>query len=238
MKPYSKHYLPYLLLLAVFYSAGVAATPIVTSAERQIYIGDAAYGTAYGANSPYTMSGAFFDDITMPLGTRGVTVTSNQDSNIDPGIGLFAGSGESFVGFSVLSSDGVYAVSQYIVDFDLVADHYYSLTGQLYANMDGGNGVASFSLVGATGLSYSATNWESTDLTSAGILQAGSYELIVSSLVDNGGDDQSLGYMGGMSSFDFDLQLRETETQDVPEPGTLVILATGLIGLVWRKRTS
>lgn len=228
MKPNLKYYTASFLLLSVFFSCGVSAVPIVTNAERQVYIGDIASGQHYGANSPYTASGAFMDDITLPLGTGGLPVNANQTSNIQAGAGLFAGSGESFVGFSVLEGDGVYAVSQYVVEFDLMSNYDYSLEGLLYANMDGGRGIASFTLLGATGLSFDATNWGTTDLTSSGVLLAGSYQLIVSSVVDNGGVSQPGSYMGGGSSFDFRLSLSERGNK-VPEPASLSLFAIALL---------
>jgi PEP-CTERM motif len=221
--------------IALALSVGWAnATPIITSASRQVDVGDNAAGDVFGPNSPSTALGAFNDSVLQALGVREKTTSAEQSSDIDAIAGSFSGSGNAFVDFSVQRLDGVFAQSLYDVFFSLADNHSYSLSGNLAANVDGGRGEARFQLTGPTGLNLGVIEFGNQALSSSGTLLAGDYHLSVFAVMDNGGQSDD-GYMGGSSSFDFNFQLRESGAP-APEPGTLALVFVGLVGLGLGKR--
>lgn len=223
-------------LISLFFlaAAAVQADPINLSATRSVTIGDRS-GSLSGANSPSTVLGGFSDSVTGLLGpNQPKTTSASQHTDIQAGTGIFAGRGESSVGFSVLNSDQVVAESFFDVSFDLTDIHSYSLTGLLTANMDGGYGESLFRLSdgGSTNILFSILNYgDDVVLNSSGTLNPGSYHLLVSSIINNNGDDRGVnGYMGGTTSFSFNLDL-DPVTSTVPEPATWALLLSGLAGL-------
>jgi PEP-CTERM motif len=223
-------------ILALFIGAKEArATPVVVGAIRDVTIGDFA-NTLPGPASPFTGVGPFSDNVTANLGD--VDVSAQQSSNIDAAAGQFSGNGTATVGFSVLEFDEVFAGSHYEVFFDLSSPHAYSLTGTLAASIDGGQGIALFLLIGPTPLDFAAIDFGTVNLADTGVLAAGFYRLIVSADMGPGPEIDPNSFMGGVATWNFNLELEETTTQ-VPEPVTLSLLALGLAGVgLARRRTS
>jgi hypothetical protein len=225
------------LAATVFVATEATAGPINVVASRWVKVG-AENLFAFGSSSPSAALGGFNDSIQKdyPLLDPEV-VTAEQNTNIDVAAGQFSGTGRSSVGFSVLDSDNVYAVSFFDVDFELLTDHYYDLHGTLDAGMDGGFGEALFILSGPTGQSFSSLNVY--NFLSSGTLLAGTYHLNVSSEINNGGSFSEISFMGGFSEFDFELLLTPVDVPGVPVPepgGTLVLLGSSLVALTVRRR--
>ena len=223
------------LLTSAIAAHQAAATPINVTANRGIVLSSDISGDINGPASPSTALGSFVDSLTLNLGDE--PTTADQDSNINVAGGSFSGNGTSSIGFSVLEDEDVSALSFFDVFFDLATPHSFSLTGELNSFVDGGQGLAVFSLTGASNVVFQALNSGPVDLASSGTLAAGSYHLVVSSLMDRGPTFESGSFMGGNSSFRFALNLQEQGGPGVPEPGTLALLVMGLAIAGIRKRT-
>lgn len=217
----------------VFTAAQAAATPINVVANRLVEVGDIGVNVL-GPLSPSSALGAFSDSVTANLSDE--DVTAEQNSNI--GSGGFSGTGTATVGFSVLETEEVFAHSLFEVSFDLTSPHSYTLTGDLTANVDGGSALGVFELVGPTPLGFSAIDFASQVLSSSGVLAPGSYQLTVLALMYPGETIEEFSFMGGTATYDFNFLLQESTTP-APEPGTLALLAFGLmgLGLAGRKRS-
>lgn len=220
-------------LALAFTAAQAAATPINVIANRQVEVGDIGVDVL-GPLSPSSALGAFSDSVTANLSDE--EVTAEQNSNI--GSGGFSGTGSATVGFSVLETEEVFAESLFEVSFDLTSAHNYNLTGNLTANVDGGSALGVFQLLGPTPLGFAAVDFGSQALSGSGVLAPGSYQLTVLALMYPGETIEVDSFMGGSATYDFNFRLEESTTP-APEPGTLALLAFGLmgLGLAGRKRS-
>ena len=218
------------------------ATIIVNSALRNVVVGDPS-NTYPGSSSPSSAVAGTFVDISSQLfsdaGHTDKLAQADQNSNISAGTGLFTGTGDAGLQYSMYSSSGVYAKSLFDITFTLSTAYDYSLTGALTTDIDGGRAESLFLLSDAgsnpiisfDAIANSVYYIPYLDLASSGTLTAGTYHLLVGSNFDNCQNsttsafaandvcDPGLGSMGSPydnNTFDFQLQLTEAST---PPPG-------------------
>lgn len=223
-------------LAALLMTGSAFAMPVFNSALRDVLVGDNR-GVTHGVGSPYNGQGSYNDAITIPLPP--IDPYAQQNSTMDVANGLFSGSGLVGVNPSPQNASGIFAHTIYNVSFDLDTDYNYVLTGSLQVNSDGGIATALFDVSGPVSFLLQAPPFFGvTDLTSSGILSAGTYSLVV--LADMGPDPQGApdGFYAGFAEFNFNLSLTAREGGQVPVASPLALIAIGLLAtfLTRRKR--
>ena len=254
--------------MAISFAQVADATIVVNSALREVVVGVTGSLTTYGPSSPSTaVTGPFSDSHSQfftDAGHTDIEAQANQNSDINAASGLFTGTGDAGLQYSLYASTGAYVQSIFDITFTLSIAYDYTLSGGLAIDVDGGRSESLFQIFDASAtpiVTFDAFGNGSVyitpvDLTSTGNLVAGTYRLLVESIFDNcqdspsrtlpGGDTcvPGTGAMGsglGKDNFDFTLQLTEASTPPggggtVPEPGTLALLGLGLAGLGFGRR--
>ena len=222
------------IVVPMVVAGGAAAAPIGIVPFRSVDIRQA---TTTIAHIESLAVGSFFTHPFGPIpGVDSVIVGASQSTTIDGVTGFVGGTGSATVGYSVLRSLDVRSRSLLDVTFDLATPHSYVLAGMLTATDDGGRAIARWTLLGSTSLAFEATaRIPPVLLSHGGVLDAGGYRLVVEAVMDNGGDAQEEGVMGGSSGFDFTFQLTD-RGQSVSEPAVLTVILAGLAGVIGRRR--
>jgi hypothetical protein len=189
-----------------------------------------------GASSNATF-GNFTDVAFGNASIQTATAIGNANQNTDINGGYISGNGSSFdvsVESSFPATGNTQNLSSFQAVFNLTQDHFYNLTGFLSSlTSETGSalatGLAEFLLQDAalnTILSFSTdVDPSPVNLNSSGLLTSGQYTMTVFAQADVE-SGPATGFGISASTFDFDMVMT------VPEPATILLLSTGLLGLV------
>ena len=226
------------VVFILFASLSAASPVTLTGANRHVAIWDAAHPAGvYGPSSPSILAGSFDDSVGISSGAGNIPVSSSQKSLIDAAGGVFSGSGEVSVGFSVQASDQVVSQSYFIADFVAPTAMQYSLRGSLGSFMDGGLGFGQIFLLNTSSFSavfnHVALGWDTNVLSETGMLAAGAYRLAALARIAPDPAWGTSAYYGGSAEYDFQFNVTA-----VPEPESWVLLLAGLglLGFAARRR--
>ena len=223
----------------LFASLSAASPVTLTGASRHVAIWDAANPAGvYGPNSLSILAGSFNDSVGILSGAgSNVLVSSSQKSLIDAAGGVFSGSGEVSVGFSVQDAYQVVSQSYFIADFIAPTAMQYNLRGSLGSFMDGGLGFGQIFLLNTSSFSavfnHVALGWDTNVLSETGMLAAGAYRLAALARIAPDPAWGTSAYYGGSAEYDFQFNVTA-----VPEPESWVLLLAGLglLGFAARRR--
>jgi hypothetical protein len=212
----------YLLPVAIVGIVGIvapdraSADPIYLSSTQRVYVELAANVSVQQLSAPN--NSPFNAMVTASDGSNQATATLL--SALLPG-GIF-GLGMTSVTATTLAP---LAISQLIVHFLLTSPHAYSFEG----SMNGAGSNGGFLADAVTGQSIFVIPGPGfASLIQQGVLQPGEYEFVT------GVTSQRV--MPGVSRFEVSLQLADTGVAPIPEPGTLLMVASGSTIFLQRLR--
>jgi hypothetical protein len=209
------------------HAAVLQADPILISATRNVAVFTAFEQNGERIDSLVIRSSNDFGPLelqaasTSASGASSATATGFQRSVIDTSRISATAEIEGIADFAdVLVA--AQAGSFFLLEFDLTGPHRFSFDGSVRSE---GEVFTEFE----TGLIEELSLTE-FPLGSSGILRPGHYRLFMSAFTEVHPAEGS--FARGLAAFDMDLSL-----QAVPEPATLLLLATGLGAGAWRRRT-
>lgn len=234
--------------LAVLLGVALLATPLPAAADAITLVGVARSVVADAGVSPVAPIGVPVINLpslttTMDVVTAdgSATGSASLNSTTDPGSGQFGGSGTTLVSYnSTNAASGGSAQSDYGVEFLLNEAQQFLFTGSLltslvgetsrslwfaelyYSPFDSDARTAAFTFSGS----------DSRELSSSGLLLPGRYRFGFSSA----SSAFQTGVGGTSVDFDFDLALSDPGVAPTPEPASMILIGTGVLGILARRR--
>jgi hypothetical protein len=216
-----------------------AGDPITLVASTRSVAVDAVLGTRSADPGVIYNQPAMTNTITLTGGEGAATASAALISQVAPSDGVFSGSGGTAASHQTQTvNGGGHAQADYGVLFDLTAAQQFDFSAA-FATIGGEAGTRSLWAVELTYYPGPTANpvftvggTDTRDLWSTGLLQPGRYGLFLQTVSDAFGT----GAGGTSAHFSFSLTLADPQLAPTPEPGSMLLLGSGLLGLLARSR--
>ena len=207
----------------------------ITAVHRSISLGanagSSSVGPIFRSDEPVLFTSVLARD---GVNTASATASLFSELQVEaPGFFTFTGGTQSSTGSTGTGTRG-FANANVFIDFDLFEAREFVLTGSFRTSQDGSGSVMDWRTSLSRpdgGLTFNFFGGDDRGLLTSGLLTPGHYRFSLNSrsLTESGVGSSD-------SSFDIAFGLSEEPVSATPEPASMLLLGTGVAGLIVRRR--